>query len=190
MVRHITRYSKITRCTLLLTLVALAPLLSINLVPRVHANTPYSLNPVPAAAQEGNTISLVLSVNNANPSTLYQFRFFVTDPAGRTVQSALQNYTTLPVQDTFNIVAVYPSPSFLGSNSLVGQYLAWADQLLPVATPTVAQNSFVLSITDNAAYQRTQTVIMQASGYNVSESVGVTIRTQTTSAIVFSQTVV
>ena len=175
---------------LLLALVDFVPLMSINLVPRVHAELPYALNPVPAAAQEGNTISLVLSVTGATPSTLYQFRFFVTDPAGRTSQSTLQNYTTLPSQNQFSVVAVYPSPSFRGSNSLEGQYLARVDQLQPVATPTVAQNSFVLSITDNPVYERTQTVIIQASGYNVSESVGVTIRTQTTSTLVFSQTAV
>ena len=175
---------------LLLTLVVLAPLLSIDLVPRVHADTPYSLNPVPAAAQEGSTISLVLSVINANPSTPYQFVFSVTDPLGRTVQSAPQNYSTLPGQDKFSIVVVYPSPSFSGSNSLVGQYFAKVDQLLPLPSPTVAQSSFLLSITDSASYQRTQTVIVQASGYNASESVAVTIRTQTTSTLVFSQTVV
>jgi hypothetical protein len=174
----------------LLMLVAFASLPSMNPVPRVHADLPYSLNPVPAAAQEGNTISLVLSVTGATPSILYQFRFFVTDPLSRTVQSALENYTTLPGQDRFSIVAVYPSPSFLGSNSLVGQYLAKVDQLFPLPSPTVAQNSFILSITDSASYQRTQTVIMQASGYNASENVAVTIKTQTTSTLVFSKTVV
>ncbi len=163
--------------------------MSVNPVPRVHADTPYSLNPVPAAAQEGNTISLVLSVTGATPSTLYQFIFYVTDPLSRTVQSALENYTTLPGQDKFSIVAVYPSPSFAGSNSLVGQYLAKVDQLMPLPSPSVAQSSFILSITDSASYQRTQTVIMQASGYNASESVDVTIRTQTTPTLVFSQTV-
>ncbi len=121
---------------------------------------------------------------------MYQFRFSVTDPLSRTVQSALQNYTTLPGQDKFTIVAVYPSLSFLGSNSLVGQYLAMVDQLLPLPTPTVAKNSFFLSITDSATYQRTQTVNIQATGYNASETVGAAIRTQTTSALVFSQTVV
>ena len=175
---------------LLIVLVVVVPLLSVNLVPRVRADTPYSLNSVPAAAQEGNTISLVLSVTGATPITPYQFRFFVTDPLGRTVQSAPQNYTTLPGQDKFSIVAVYPSPSFSGSNSLAGQYLAKVDQLLPLPSPTVAQSSFILSITDSASYQRTQTVIMQASGYNASESVAVTIKTQTTSTLVFSKTVV
>jgi len=173
----------------LLLLVSVVPILSVNLVPRVRADAPFSLNPVPAAAQEGATVSLVLSATNANPSTLYQFIFSVTDPAGTTVQSTVQSFTTSPGQSQFSIVAVYPSPSFQGSNSLVGQYLAKVDEVMPLPAPTVAQNSFILSITDSAVYQRTQTVIMQASGYNASESVDVIIRTQTTSALVFSQTV-
>lgn len=171
----------------LLLLVTLVPVLSVNLVPRVRADAPFSLNPVPAAAQEGATVSLVLSATNANPSTLYQFTFSVTDPAGTTVQSTVQSFLTSPGQSQFTIVAIYPGPSFQGSNSLVGQYLAKVDELMPVPTLTVAQNSFILSITDSAAYQRTQTMIIQASGYNTSESVTVTIRTQTTSTLVFTQ---
>jgi hypothetical protein len=180
------RYFRITRFMFLLALIVIVPLLSINLTPKAHADVPFSLNPVPAAAQEGATVSLVLSATNANPSTLYQFIFSVTDPSGKTVQSKVQNFTTSPSQNQFTIVAVYPSPSFPGSNSLVGQYLAKVDELTPLPTPTVAQNSFILSITDSASYQRTQTMIIQASGYNASESVTVTIRTQTTSTLVFS----
>ncbi len=174
---------------LLLTLAVFAPLLSINIIPRVHANTPYSLNPVPASTQEGNTVALVLTVTSATGGTLYQFRFFVTDPASRTFQSPLENYTTPAGQNQFSIVVVYPSGAFLGSNSLVGQYLTRVDQVSPVAIPTAASSSFTILIVANTEHQRTQTVSMQASGYNASESVSVTIRTQTTSALAFSQTV-
>lgn len=156
------------------------------MIPKVHADVPFSLNPVPAVAQEGATINLVLSVNNANPSTLYQFRFSVTNPAGATVQSVIENFTTSPNQSQFSIVVLYPSPTFQGSSSLVGQYIAKVDELMPIPTLTVAQNSFILTITDSVTYQRTQTVMIQATGYNSSESVTVTIRTQATSTQVFS----
>ena len=172
-----------------LLLLGLVTALSINSISRVYADVPYSLNPVPAFTQEGKTVSLVLTVNNAFGGTPYEFRFSVTDPAGRTVQSPLQNYTTLPGQSSFSILVGYPSTTFSGSNSLAGKYATWVDQILPVAMPKVATSSFVLSITDNLAYERTQTVGMQASRYNASESVSVTIRTQTTSTLVFSQTV-
>jgi hypothetical protein len=173
---------------LLLALVAIVPFLSVNLIPRVSADIPFSLSAVPATASEGNTISLVLSVTGAVPNSLYQFRFFVTNPAGRTVQSVVENYTTAPNQNSFTMVVVYPSPALQGSNTLIGQYNAKVDELWPTAAPGVAGTSFFLSITDSSSYQRTQTIIIQASGYNASESVTVTIRTQTTSTLVFSQT--
>jgi hypothetical protein len=110
----------------------------------------------------------------------------VTDPAGVTVQSVIENFTTSPNQSQFSIVILYPGPTFPGSNSLVGQYLVKVDELMPIPTLTLVQNSFVLTVTDNVAYQRTQTVMIQATGYNASESITVTIRTQTTSTQVFS----
>jgi hypothetical protein len=45
-----------------------------------------------------------------------------------------------------------------------------------------------MNIADSSEHERTQTVNIQASGYNSSESVSVNIRTQTTSTLVFSQT--
>ncbi|HWY27650.1 MAG TPA: hypothetical protein VNW25_00170 [Candidatus Sulfotelmatobacter sp.] len=171
---------------LLLALIVLVPLFSINLVPRAHADPPFSLSPVPAATSEGNTVSLVLSAIGAVPNIQYRFRYSVTDPAGRTVQSLLENYTTAPGQYSFTMVVVYPSPSLQGSNTLVGQYNAKVDELWPTAAPGVAGTSFFLSITDSSSYQRTQTVNIQAAGYNVSEPVTISIRTQTTSTLVFS----
>jgi hypothetical protein len=170
---------------LLLALAVLVPVLSINPVPRVHADPPFSLTPLPAATSEGNTVSLVLSAIGAVPNLQYRFRFSVTDPAGRLVQS-LQNYTTRPGQDTFILIVDYPSPSLKGSNTLVGQYNAKVDELFPTAAPGVAGTSFILSITDLSSYQRTQTINVTATGYNVSESVTIAIRTQTTSTLVFS----
>ncbi len=183
------RCTGVTRCVLLIAFAALAPLLSADLVPRAHADAPYSLNPIPAFAQEGSTIALVLTVSGATGNTLYVFRFFVRDPVGKTAQSPFQNYTTGLGQNQFNVRVYYPSPSFPGSNSLVGQYVTWVDQLGSVTQTMVASSSFVLSIVDNTGYERTQTVNMQASGYNASEMVTVTIRTQTTSTLVLSQSI-
>src|SRR5438094_8837167 len=106
---------------LLLALVVFVPLLSINIVPMVHADPPFSLNSVPAATSEGNTVSLVLSANSAVPNTQYRFRFSVTDPAGKTAQT-LADYTTAPGQDKFTLIVVYSSLSFKGSYTLVCQY--------------------------------------------------------------------
>ncbi len=121
---------------------------------------------------------------------MYQFIFFVKDPSGKSSQSSLQIYNTRPGENHFSILVNYPSVSFPGSNSLVGLYTARVDQVLSITQATVATTYFVLSVADSIAYERTQTVNMQASGYNASEPVGVTITAQKTPTIVFSQTVV
>ena len=143
---------------------------------------------VPASTQEGNTVNLVLTVTSASGGTLYQFRFFVKNPASVIFQSPLENYTTLIGQSQFSKSVAFPSTSFAGSDSLLGQYAASVDLVSPIASPNVASSSFFVNIVDSSEHERTQTVTIQASGYNASESVSVSIRTQTTSTLVFSQT--
>jgi hypothetical protein len=162
--------------------------------PRVHAPTTggntYTLNAVPATGQEGTTISLVLTVTlgiATTGSTIYSFRFNVRDPAGQTFQSHLINYTTIIGQTQFSVVVAYPSSEFPGINSLAGTYSASVDEVAPTPTLDVANTTFVLSSTDNTSYERTQTVNIQATGYNASESVYLSIEAQTTSTIVYSQ---
>jgi hypothetical protein len=155
------------------------------LVPRVRADPPFSLNAFPAFTSEGNIVSLDLYATGAVSSIQYRFRFSVTDPSGKTAQSLTQNYTA-PPGGSFRLSVLYPSPALQGSNTLVGQYNAKVDELFPTAAPGVAGTSFILSITDGSSYQRTETISIRASGYNVSESVTVAIRTQTSSALVFS----
>jgi len=162
-------------------------------LPKVYApssggNT-YNLTALPATAEEGTPVSLVLTVTLGIVvigSTTYSFRFIVKDPAGATFQSQPMNYTTTSTQTQFSVIVNYTSPQFPGINSLVGTYMAMVNQLAPSAMPNVASTSFSLSSTDNNSYERTQTVNVQASGYNASETVDVTIQTETTSTIVFS----
>jgi hypothetical protein len=180
------RFSRISKLVLILALAALVLPLSTNLAPRVHAYPPYSLTPVPASTAEGNTVGLILSNAGAVQNIQYRFRFSVTDPAGTTVQSIQENYTTVPGQYSFTMQVNYPSPGFQGSNTLVGQYNVKVDELWPTAAPGVAGASFNLTITDSPSYQRTQTVNVHAAGYNASETVAVTIRTQTNSTLVYS----
>ncbi|MBO0888377.1 hypothetical protein J2P12_04675 [Candidatus Bathyarchaeota archaeon] len=169
--------------------------LSIVAFPAVHApstgGNQYTLNAVPAFSQEGATISLVLQVSIGLPSgtsTTYSFRFNVLDPSGTTV-SRIVNQTVPANQNEFTVVVAYPSPTFAGSNSLVGKYGASVDQMFPSPMLSVGTTSFILSITDSSSYERTQTVNIQAGGYLDSESVDVTIQTKTTLTIVNVQTV-
>jgi PKD repeat protein len=164
--------------------------------PIVHAATTYALTPLPFITQEGYTVTLILSVSGALPSTLYQFNFSVRDPSTKVWSSHLQNYTTFPGQTQFPIVVQYPSASFIGSgrNSLVGQYVAWVNQVQPILIPpatnpvAVTPNGFYFILTDKTEYQRTETVGIRATGYNASETTTVLIRTQTSSTIVLNAT--
>ncbi len=183
--RRATRQFRLGLLAVILVLSAATSLLTIRVLPRAWADVPFSLNAVPSTTQEGNTVSLVLSVTGAMSGTLFSFRFSVTDPVAGLAQT-IKNYTTLPGQDTFQLVVAYPSPSLQGSNTLLGQYQARVDEILPTAAPGVATTSFFLSVTDSASYMRTQTIAIQAAGYNASEPASVTIQTQTTSTQVFS----
>src|SRR6267143_1254400 len=109
------QFSRITKFILVLAFVALVFPLSTNLAPRVHAYPPYSLTPIPASTAEGNIIGLVLTNAGAVQNIQYRFRFFVTDPAGTTVQSIQENYTTVPGQYSFSMQVNYPGPGFQGS---------------------------------------------------------------------------
>jgi len=172
-----------------MALAALVPLLSAGTIPLAHAENAYTLTPFPVFTQEGNTVALVLTVNNANTSTTYRFVFVVRDPANQTSTSAVQTHITGPNENQFSILVNYPSPSFTGSNSLVGQYNAQAVQIGSTLQTIVATSHFFYSVADNIGYERSQTVNMHATGYAASEAVTVTIVTKSTLTTVFSQTV-
>jgi hypothetical protein len=123
------RFSRITKLVLVLALAALVLPLSTNLATHVHAYPPYALTPVPASTAEGNTVGLVLLDAGAVQNIQYRFRFFVTDPAGTTVRSIQENYTTVPSQYSFTMQVNYPGPGFQGCNTLVGQYNVKVDEL-------------------------------------------------------------
>jgi len=163
--------------------------------PAVHAPavTQYTLTPLPFRSQEGYSITLILSVSGASPGTLYQFNFYVRDPSTKIWGSIVENYTTSLGETQFGIILQYPSAAFvgIGTNSLVGQYVGWVNQLRPAppSNPVAATpNGFWFILTDQIEYQRTQTVVIRASGYNASETANLIIRTQTTSTVVLNTT--
>ena len=176
------RHNKATRYVILIALAFLAPALLASMIPRVHAVPTYTLGTIPFLGQEGSTFTVVLQVGGASGSTAYQFRFWVKDPAAKLHSSVLQNYTTASGQTQFTLpVFFYPTSSFPGPNNLVGQYFLNATQLRPVVVnPNVAQTYFLILLTDNYQYQRTETVNVQATGYNVAEPAAVKIATAST----------
>jgi hypothetical protein len=176
------RHNKTTRYAILIAFSLLVPALLASMVPRAHAAPTYTLGTIPFLGQEGTTFTVVLTVGQATGGTLYQFRFWVKDPAANLHSSVLQNYTTASGQTQFTLpVFFYPTSSFSGPNNLVGQYFLNATQLRPaLAIPNVAQTYFLIFLTDNYQYQRTETVQIRATGYNVGEPATVKIATAST----------
>ena len=176
------RHNKATRYIMLIVFAFLAPTLLSSMVPKAHAIPSYTLGTIPFLGQEGNTFTIVLQVVGATGGTQYQFRFWVKDPAANLHSSNLQNYTTASGQTSFTLpVFFYPTSHFPGPNNLIGQYFLNATQLLPVvANPNVAQSYFLIFLTDNYQYQRTETVKIQATGYHPGEPASVKIATAST----------
>jgi PKD repeat protein len=176
------QYNKATRHVILIAFTFLAPALLASTIPRAHAAPTYSLVTIPFLGQEGTTFTVVLTVGGASGGTTYQFRFWVKDPAAKLHASVLQNYTTSAGQTQFALpLFFYPTSSFQGPNNLAGQYFLNATQLTPlVANPTVAQTVFWIVLTEKYQYQRTETVKVQATGYNASEPAVVKISTGST----------
>ena len=173
------RHNKATRYVILIAVIILAPTLLSGMIPKAHAAT-YSLGTIPFLGQEGTTFTIVLTVSGATGGTSYQFRFSVKDPAARLHVSVLQNYTTASGQNQFTLpVFFYPTSNFPGPNNLVGQYFLNATQVRPLVG-TVAETYFLVFLTDNYQYQRTQTVNVQATGYNPAEPATVKIATAST----------
>lgn len=182
------RYTKMTRYALLLAFTILASVGGVLLREANAAGLPtYTLTPIPGLIQEGYTVNLILTVSGATAGVPYEFFFHVRDPSSTIRDSTVQDIT--PISSSFQVILTYPSSSFSGTNSLVGQYIAWVNQTKPISLSTaVASNSFYIILTDKFEYQRTETVSIRASGYGTAEPATVTIRTLTTSTVVFSQT--
>ena len=191
------QHTRLSRPTILLTLFLFGTMGAL-VVPAVTASENYRLAAFPFYSQEGSTITIVLTVGNAQTPRTYSFDFLVRDPSTTLWTSNRQNYTTLPGETEFSLILLFPSPEFLcstscPSTSLVGTYLVGVNQIAPFPpTPNpVATAWFFVGLTDRfQPYQRTETVSIVATRYLPGESVNVAIRTSTTSTLVYSHTAI
>lgn len=141
----------------------------------------YSITPqAPGRIQEGQSITLTLSVTGGNQNFQYVFNVTVIEPDGSMHTATNVQFTTNPSGDgsvSPNYPTAFTSPT-TGNTNFVGTYTIVVNQVNPIgAANPVATGSFTVGLTNNAAYQRTQTVLIQASGYGNGESVTVDINT-------------
>ncbi len=180
-------YTKAAGYAILLALSVL-PSIASTIVVQANLGPSYALTPVPFAGQEGNSVNLVLSVTGATAGVQYEFVFHVRDPSSRIWDSPRQD--VIPTTYSFTVLLLFPSSFFQGTSSLVGQYDTWVNQTMPIAlSNAVATGHFFILLTNKSEYQRTETVSIRGSGYNVGDSVTVSIVRQTTSTLVYSQSV-
>ncbi len=171
---------------------ALLGLVSTGLPPIVHAVESYKVQAFPYYSQEGSTITLLLTVSGASPSTSYGFDFIVQDPANANCTSTIQ-HTTGIVETGFYIIVSFPGALFSGScapTSLVGGYRVYVNQTKPVFKRNVNPGVFFLiGLVDSLppyVYVRTQTVHIQATEYQPGEPAIVNIRTTSSLTLVFT----
>ncbi len=161
-----------------------------SLSPIAHAAETYKVQAFPFYSQEGSSITIVLTVGTANPSTSYQFDFIVQDPANANCTSTLQ-HTTGATETDFSIITGFPGVPFSNScapTTLVGVYRVYVNQINPVFKRNVSPGiGFYIGLVDSLfPYERTQTVHIQATGYRSGEPAIVSIRTTTSLTLVFT----
>jgi len=154
-------------------------LASLNIGAVNGAGPSFVLSSLPARIQEGAAGGVKLSLNATNAifPTAYNFIWTVTDPTGATRSST--NSTTSSGPSWF-VFTNYPA-AFGASTSLVGVYKINVTETVHSLGASVATGQFQVGLTDNASYQRTNLVMIRASGYIPLDNVTVNLTQGSTS---------
>ena len=142
--------------------------------------------PEPAQLQEGNSVSLNVSVTGGQPNNAYSGNIVVMMPVplSSNYSSAISfNSSSL---GTANTVLNFPGTSFQPSGSTTiyaGQY-----NVILTIGQNVTQYQFSVGLTDQTGYHRGDTVKLFATGYQASQTATLTI-TSPNGSSVFSQSV-
>jgi len=151
---------------------------------RVEAIVPAA----PAQLQEGNAVMLNVTVTGGQPNTQYHANITVTLPPPLNM-----NYSkviTLPSTTqtgTTQAQLTYPDATFQPEGALTnytGLYHVAFNQ-----TQLVAENQFFVGFTDLSAYHRSQSVKIQAIGYQPGENATLSITCEETGDELYSEAV-
>ena len=140
--------------------------------------TGYSIIPVPSSIQEGNSITLDVSVTGGESNTAYTSNVTVVLPSPlRTAYSKMVSLGTANEKGTASAQVTFPDASFQPSGSLTdyaGTYTAYFNQ-----STSIAQSTFTVNFIDSTTYHRGQTVNIRATGYAPNEPAAITITSVT-----------
>lgn len=140
-------------------------------------DTAYLVQPVlplaPAQLQEGNDVTLNVSVTGGKPNTAYTANITVIPPASLNITYYQLVSLTTSASGTANAKITFPSSSFSpsGSNTIYsGTYNAVFN-----SSQGLGFSTFIVGFTDKTQYHRQDTVTINAVGYQSGQSTTVTI---------------
>jgi hypothetical protein len=148
--------------------------INVNYSSTYTVTTGYSINAVPSSVQEGNTVTLNVSVTGGQSGVSYTANVVVVYPTSlgttftKTVSLGAAN-----AKGTANIQLSFPDSSFQPSGSLTdyaGTYNIYFNQ-----SQTLSQNTFNVNFIDSTTYHRGQTVTVRATGYQPNEPATLTV---------------
>lgn len=148
--------------------------ININSTQSFTVTTGYSVNPIPALVQEGNSLTLNVSVTGAQSGTSYTANIAVVlpSPLGTTYSKAV-TLGTPNEKGTVSTQLTFPDNRFQPSGSLTdyaGAYNVYFNQ-----SQSLAQSTFSVNFIDSTTYHRGQTVIVRATGYQPNEPATLTV---------------
>ncbi|MCL4429182.1 MAG: carboxypeptidase-like regulatory domain-containing protein [Chloroflexi bacterium] len=137
-------------------------------------STGYSINAVPAFLQEGNGLTLNVSVTGGQTGTSYNANVSVVLPSPLgTTYSKIVALGTPNAKGTASTQVTFPDSTFSPSGSLTdyaGTYTVYFNQ-----SESLAQSTFTVNFIDSTTYHRGQTVTVRATGYQPNADATLTV---------------
>jgi hypothetical protein len=131
---------------------------------------------VPEYAQEGDPVTMNMSVTGGLANTVNNFTVIVTDPAGTETKNYNVSFTTDANGFGYNITDFPADFSTGASTNFTGTYTIVANRTLPGAITDAAAASFDIGLTDALTYERFDTVNVKTSGWVTQQNITVTIK--------------
>jgi hypothetical protein len=148
--------------------------INVNSTQTFTVTTGYSITPIPASLQEGNSLTFTVSVTGARAGTSYGASVAVVlpNPLGSTYTKTV-SLGTPNDKGTASAQVTFPDSTFSPSGSLTdyaGTYTAYFNQ-----STSLAQSIFTVNFIDKTTYHRGETVTVRATGYQPDAAATLTI---------------
>ena len=148
--------------------------INVNSTQQFTVTTGYALTAVPSSIQEGNSLTLTVSITGAQSGISYSANVGVVLPSPLgTSYSKTVALGTVGGKGTANTQVTFPDSSFSPAGSVTdyaGSYTAYFNQ-----SQNLAQTTFSVSFIDSTSYHRGQTVVIRATGYQPNQAATLTV---------------